>query len=324
MVHDYNKFKLGVKEGDELMVIEPWKSSMGTKGQLQQAWFKVCGIPIDQRGLCTIAKIGGLVGKTVSIDEQTRFRHDYVRVKVACRDIRQVPPSAECNLGMFIYDFFFELEDTETQEPIPLNTATKVGDPDEHPSSKKMRTEESLGSESQKGKSTEEHPKGSGKGVRSETDHLSRKFGSAPSKLPSHGNLKSTSSFSEKGLGFINMEGGNTPIPPDDEIIPAAMYEPNNDTEREGYMENSDDSEGFAEQVNKMFNKEGESSKHRESLWRVSSLSEQEVDRVNQHIFENKKGRTLLSQSQKSRMLLVSLWIVILHWVTMLSSLCKS
>jgi len=123
------------------------------------------------------------VGKTISIDEQTRFRHDYVRVKIACRDIRQVPPSAECNLGMFIYDFFFELEDTETQEPIPLNTATKVGDPDEHPSSKKMRTEESLRSESQKGKSTKEHPKGSGKGVQSETDHLSRKFGSAPGKL---------------------------------------------------------------------------------------------------------------------------------------------
>ena len=77
-----------MKEGDELMVIEPWKSSMGAKGQLQQAWFKVSGIPIDQRGLRTIAKIGGLVGKTISIDEQTRFRHNYVRVKIACRDIR--------------------------------------------------------------------------------------------------------------------------------------------------------------------------------------------------------------------------------------------
>jgi len=46
-----------------------------------------------------------------------------------------------------------------------------------------MRTEESLRSESQKVKSTKEHPKGSGKGVQSETDHLSRKFGSAPGKL---------------------------------------------------------------------------------------------------------------------------------------------
>ena len=81
------------------------------------------------------------------------------------------------------------------------------------------------------------------------------------------------------------MVDDNTPIPLDDEMIPAAIYEPNNDTEREGLMENSDDSEGFAEQVNKMFNKTGESSIHRESLWRVSSLSEQDVDMVNQHIF---------------------------------------
>ena len=148
---------------------------------------------------------------------------------------------------MFIYDFFFELEDTETQEPIPLNTATKVGDPDEHPSSKKMRTEESLRSEPNKGKSTEEHTHGlgSGKGVQSETNHLSRKFGSAPGKLPSYGNLKSKSSFNEKGSRSINMVDDNTPIPLADEMIPAAIYEPNNDTEREGLMENSDDSEGF-------------------------------------------------------------------------------
>jgi len=53
------------------------------------------------------------------------------------------------------------------------------------------------------------------------------------------------------------MVDDNTPIPLDDEMIPAAIYEPNNDTEREGLMENSDDSEGFAEQVNKMFNKTG-------------------------------------------------------------------
>ena len=41
------------------------------------------------------------------------------------------------------------------------------------------------------------------------------------------------------------MVDDNTPIPLDDEMIPAAIYEPNNDTEREGLMENSDDSEGF-------------------------------------------------------------------------------
>lgn len=65
------------------------------------------GIPIDQRSIKTIAKVGGLVGKTISIDEKTRHKNDYVRVKIACRDVTLVPASTESSLGLMIYDFFF-------------------------------------------------------------------------------------------------------------------------------------------------------------------------------------------------------------------------
>lgn len=64
------------------------------------------GIPSDQRSIKTIAKVGGLVGKTIEIDETTRNRNDFVRIKLACRDVSQVPNSAENTLGMLIYDFF--------------------------------------------------------------------------------------------------------------------------------------------------------------------------------------------------------------------------
>ena len=141
MVQDYSNFKLGTKEGDELMQIEPWNSSMGAKGKLQVAWFKVSGILGDQRSLRTIAKVGGLVGKTVEIDENTRFRHDFVRVKIACRDLSQVPPSAECNLGLFIYDFFFEIEKPDQQKIQSEKLATKAGGHEGQPTPKKMRTE---------------------------------------------------------------------------------------------------------------------------------------------------------------------------------------
>ena len=117
MVQDYSNFKLGVKDGDELMLIEPWNSSMGAKGKLQVAWFKVSGIPIDQRSLRTIAKVGGFVGKTLVIDENTRFRQDFVRVKIACRDVNQVPSSVECNLGLYIYDFFLRWKDLNSKKP---------------------------------------------------------------------------------------------------------------------------------------------------------------------------------------------------------------
>jgi len=67
------------------MIIEPWTSSIGAKGMLQQAWFRVKGILVDQRSIRTISRVGGLVGKTVEIDEATRYKADYVRVKIAYR-----------------------------------------------------------------------------------------------------------------------------------------------------------------------------------------------------------------------------------------------
>lgn len=51
MVQDYNNFKLGKKGGDAQMVIEPWNSSIGAKGQLQQVLFRVSGMPVDRESL---------------------------------------------------------------------------------------------------------------------------------------------------------------------------------------------------------------------------------------------------------------------------------
>jgi len=73
MVMDYSQFILGVLNVDAQMKIEPWSSSLGAKGQLQMAWFRVRGIPINQRNIRTIAKVGGLVGKVFAIDERTRY-----------------------------------------------------------------------------------------------------------------------------------------------------------------------------------------------------------------------------------------------------------
>ena len=111
--------------------IEPWTSTIGAKGQLQLAWFRVKGIPIDQRGLRTIAKIGDLVRKTMVIDESTRFNRDFVWIKLACRDFDLVPPSAECALGMYLYDFLFERES-------PVEDGGQ-------PNTKKQRTDQAAG-----------------------------------------------------------------------------------------------------------------------------------------------------------------------------------
>ena len=52
-------FHLGSKSLAALLPVEPWSSAVGARGELQQAWFRVSGIPIDQRNVRTIARVGG-------------------------------------------------------------------------------------------------------------------------------------------------------------------------------------------------------------------------------------------------------------------------
>lgn len=67
MVQVYNNFKcLGMKATDAQIMVAPWSVATSAKGELQQAWFKVKGIPIYKRSIKTIAKVGDLVRKTIS------------------------------------------------------------------------------------------------------------------------------------------------------------------------------------------------------------------------------------------------------------------
>jgi hypothetical protein len=96
-------------------------------------------IPDDQRSLITLAKVGGLVGKVTEIDEKTRFRVDYVRMKIACRDVPKVPKSAEGVLGLTLYDFDFEREILEGNNEKVLRSGIKVTD--DQPPNKKSKAD---------------------------------------------------------------------------------------------------------------------------------------------------------------------------------------
>jgi hypothetical protein len=127
MVFDWNQFKgLAMMSVDAYMKVEQGSPKMGAKGVLEQAWFRVKDIPVDQRSIRTIAKVGGLVGKVMEIDEKIRFRADYVRVKIACRDVHKVPRTAEGTLGIYLHDFIFEREIQEGQTIKTLNSGIKI------------------------------------------------------------------------------------------------------------------------------------------------------------------------------------------------------
>jgi hypothetical protein len=127
---------------DALMKVEPWSPKIGAKGMLQTGWFRVTDIPGDQRSIKTIAKIGGLVGKVMEIDERTRFRADYVRVKIAYRDLQKVPSTAEGTLGLYIHDFGFEREVPEDGSIKTLSSGIVVGS--KEPPSKKFKPDDQI------------------------------------------------------------------------------------------------------------------------------------------------------------------------------------
>jgi hypothetical protein len=83
-------------------------------------------ILVDQRSIRTIAKVEGLIGKVMEIDESTRFRADYVRVKIACRYVQKVPKTAESTLGIHLHDFIFEREIPEGQTIKIMSSGVKI------------------------------------------------------------------------------------------------------------------------------------------------------------------------------------------------------
>lgn len=97
-------------------------------------------IPTDQRSIRTLAKVGGLVGKVIEIDEGSRYRYDYVRLRIACRDVSKVLETTEGTLGMYIIDFGFEREVPEVGGEKILKSGIKVTE-DSQPSPKRPKAD---------------------------------------------------------------------------------------------------------------------------------------------------------------------------------------
>lgn len=133
-------------KNDAQIKIDVWSPIVGAKGVLQSSWFRVSGILTDQRSLRTLAKAGGLVGKVIEIDECSRYRYDYVRLRIACRDVSRVPKTAESTLGMYLNEFDFEREIPDESGPKVLRSGIKVGEHEPQPPAKNPRAELTSGS----------------------------------------------------------------------------------------------------------------------------------------------------------------------------------
>jgi hypothetical protein len=100
----------------------------------------VRGIPYDKRSKETATYAGSLVGATADVDRTSLNRTDYVRVKIATRDVSKVPEIVEGTILPYLYDFHYE-RDVEMGKTTPAITIqvpnTKE---DECPKAKKTKT----------------------------------------------------------------------------------------------------------------------------------------------------------------------------------------
>lgn len=173
MTQEWSRLKNLAMRNEAQLRIEAWSPAVGAKGVLQSSWFRVTKIPADQRSLMTLAKVGGLVGKVIEIDEGSRYRYDYVRLKIACIDLSKVPKTAEGTLGMYIIDFGFEREmPKETGEKV-LKSGIKVSK--ERPT-KKSKADSVSDKQHQEDRSSEEDSNRaeyvSGKDTSKQTQHV--------------------------------------------------------------------------------------------------------------------------------------------------------
>lgn len=188
MIKDLGYFRpLGMRTAKAQITIDPWSPAVSAKSCLQRGWFRIRGIPIEQRSIKTIAKVGGLVGKVVEIDEKTRVRNEYVRVRIACRDVSIVPCTVESSLGLFIYDFHFEREIQEEDPHDNRGSGIKIDDQDQN-NAKRTKFEGNPWSEGKnKGKTQEGYNNNQQKGKNDQP--MQHRYMKAPPAPPAEKNM---------------------------------------------------------------------------------------------------------------------------------------
>jgi hypothetical protein len=76
----------------------------------------------------TLAKVGGLVGKVLEVDEESRYHYDYICLRIACCDVAKVPKMAKGTIGMYLFAFGFEWELPKDNGEKILKHGIKVND----------------------------------------------------------------------------------------------------------------------------------------------------------------------------------------------------
>ena len=95
---------------------------------MEEAWFRIRGIPLKYREKCTICYVAGLAGKPLALDKNSMRNFSYVRVKLGCKDVTLVPNVREAELEYKFYDFQFSRELVEPYTDPALHYAQSAAE----------------------------------------------------------------------------------------------------------------------------------------------------------------------------------------------------
>jgi hypothetical protein len=131
-----------------IISLEKWAGDIQPISMMQEAWFRVKGIPMDFRNRSTVFYAASLVGKPPAMDKNFLRNFSYVRVKIGSQDLSLVPNTriGEIKSGFYEFQYTRELcEPTPTPGTRIVVADTNQGDEGAHGTPKRQRMNQMLG-----------------------------------------------------------------------------------------------------------------------------------------------------------------------------------
>jgi hypothetical protein len=117
-----------------IMSLEKWASDIEPISIMQEAWFRIKGIPMKFRNKSTAYYAASLVGKPLAWDKNILRYFAYVRVKIGSQDLALVPNSriGEIKKGFYEFQYSRELFDPSSnagnKADVPVDAQGKEPD----------------------------------------------------------------------------------------------------------------------------------------------------------------------------------------------------
>jgi hypothetical protein len=90
--------------------LEKWTGDIEPISVMEEAWFKIKGIPMKSRSKFTVYYVASSVGKPLALDKNCLRNFAYVRVKIGSQDLSLVPNTRIGEIKKGFYEFQYTIE----------------------------------------------------------------------------------------------------------------------------------------------------------------------------------------------------------------------